>query len=111
MPSVRIEDRDLGKTALRVSALGFGCGNVGGLMIRGTAAERERAIARAVELGINYFDTAPSYGDGQSEQRSEEHTSELQSRLHLVCRLLLEKKKNKNGTRSLYELHGTAGMT
>src|SRR2546422_3613861 len=32
--------------------------------------------------------------------RSEEHTSELQSRLHLVCRLLLEKKKNKF-TRSL----------
>src|SRR2546429_1034529 len=29
-----------------------------------------------------------------SNQRSEEHTSELQSRLHLVCRLLLEKKKN-----------------
>src|SRR3989449_3149503 len=29
-------------------------------------------------------------------QRSEEHTSELQSRLHLVCRLLLEKKKKKN---------------
>src|SRR2546429_2499011 len=28
-------------------------------------------------------------------ERSEEHTSELQSRLHLVCRLLLEKKKNK----------------
>src|SRR2546422_4317719 len=30
-----------------------------------------------------------------ASQRSEEHTSELQSRLHLVCRLLLEKKKNK----------------
>src|SRR2546429_2766510 len=30
--------------------------------------------------------------------RSEEHTSELQSRLHLVCRLLLEKKKKKNIT-------------
>src|SRR5687768_18285009 len=30
-----------------------------------------------------------------SEERSEEHTSELQSRLHLVCRLLLEKKKKK----------------
>src|SRR2546422_5943271 len=29
------------------------------------------------------------------EERSEEHTSELQSRLHLVCRLLLEKKKKK----------------
>src|SRR2546429_4869665 len=33
-------------------------------------------------------------------QRSEEHTSELQSRLHLVCRLLLEKKKNKKRTYS-----------
>src|SRR2546429_7231410 len=32
---------------------------------------------------------------GRAAQRSEEHTSELQSRLHLVCRLLLEKKKNK----------------
>src|SRR2546429_6184218 len=33
-------------------------------------------------------------GDHASGDRSEEHTSELQSRLHLVCRLLLEKKKN-----------------
>src|SRR2546422_3818165 len=33
----------------------------------------------------------------QPEPRSEEHTSELQSRLHLVCRLLLEKKKKKDG--------------
>src|SRR2546429_3507434 len=31
-------------------------------------------------------------------ERSEEHTSELQSRLHLVCRLLLEKKKNQNNS-------------
>lgn len=63
-----MEYRPLGKTGLEVSALGFGCGNVGGLMIRGTPAERERAVARAVELGINYFDTAPSYGDGVSER-------------------------------------------
>src|SRR2546429_6435792 len=33
---------------------------------------------------------------GANYTRSEEHTSELQSRLHLVCRLLLEKKKNTN---------------
>src|SRR2546422_6840197 len=33
--------------------------------------------------------------------RSEEHTSELQSRLHLVCRLLLEKKKKKRGAMSI----------
>jgi len=59
--------RTLGRTELRVGVLGFGCGNVGGLLIRGTPAERERAVARAVDLGINYFDTAPLYGDGQSE--------------------------------------------
>ncbi|MBI3628912.1 MAG: aldo/keto reductase [Candidatus Rokubacteria bacterium] len=63
-----MERRKLGKTGLEVSTLGFGCGNVGGLMIRGTPAEQERAVARALELGINYFDTAPAYGDGESEQ-------------------------------------------
>ena len=63
-----MELRNLGKTGLRVSTLGFGCGNVGGLIIRGTPAERERAVARAMELGVNYFDTAPSYGDGESER-------------------------------------------
>jgi L-galactose dehydrogenase/L-glyceraldehyde 3-phosphate reductase len=62
-----MEQRTLGRTGLRVAVLGFGCGNVGGLMIRGSRADRERAVARAVELGINYFDTAPSYGDGESE--------------------------------------------
>src|SRR2546422_2388986 len=36
-------------------------------------------------------------GNGGIEARSEEHTSELQSRLHLVCRLLLEKKKLMEG--------------
>src|SRR2546429_3796200 len=35
----------------------------------------------------------------EKEVRSEEHTSELQSRLHLVCRLLLEKKKKPNFSR------------
>ncbi|MGH7358128.1 MAG: aldo/keto reductase [Candidatus Rokuibacteriota bacterium] len=63
-----MEYRLLGRTGLRVSALGFGCGNVGGLMVRGTPAERERAVARAIELGVNFFDTAPLYGDGLSEE-------------------------------------------
>src|SRR5690625_5625549 len=38
----------------------------------------------------------------RSRMRSEEHTSELQSRGHLVCRLLLEKKKKKNTIRLTY---------
>src|SRR2546422_7589850 len=42
---------------------------------------------------IASIERCPVFG-GMLKRRSEEHTSELQSRLHLVCRLLLEKKKN-----------------
>lgn len=60
--------RAFGKTGLEVCVLGFGCGAVGGLMVRGTTADQERTIARAIELGVNYFDTAPAYGNGTSER-------------------------------------------
>ncbi|HJR02743.1 MAG TPA: aldo/keto reductase [Methylomirabilota bacterium] len=63
-----MEYRTLGRTGLKVSALAFGCGDVGGLMVRGTPAERERGVARAIEHGINYLDTAPAYGSGESEK-------------------------------------------
>ena len=63
-----MERRTLGRTGLEVNPLGFGCGAVGGLMTRGAARDQERAVARALELGINYFDTAPIYGDGESEK-------------------------------------------
>ena len=59
--------RPLGRTGLTVSTLGFGCGAVGGLMVRGTQADRERAVAMAIDAGVTYFDTAPQYGDGVSE--------------------------------------------
>jgi aryl-alcohol dehydrogenase-like predicted oxidoreductase len=57
----------LGRTGLHVSELGFGCGMVGGLLVRGEYPTMRRALARAVEAGVNYFDTAPLYGNGQSE--------------------------------------------
>lgn len=63
-----VETRPFGLDATPVSLLGFGCGAVGGLMVRGAAADQERAVARAMEAGINYFDTAVQYGDGASEQ-------------------------------------------
>jgi aryl-alcohol dehydrogenase-like predicted oxidoreductase len=53
---------------MRLSLLGFGCGAVGGLMVRGEPADQERTIARALAAGINYFDTAVQYGDGESER-------------------------------------------
>lgn len=63
-----MEQRTLGRTGLKVGVLGFGCGDVGGLIVRGTQAERERAVSRALEAGTNYFDTAASYGNGESEK-------------------------------------------
>jgi len=62
-----MEMRVFGRTGMQVSVLGFGCGAVGGLMVRGSAADQQRAIARALEVGINYFDTAVQYGMGASE--------------------------------------------
>src|SRR5690242_14036804 len=60
--------RALGTTGLTVSALGFGCGSIGGLMVRGEPAAQRAAVARALDAGITYFDTAPQYGDGRSEE-------------------------------------------
>lgn len=85
-----MEYRTLGRTGLRVSALGFGCGNVGGLMVRGAPAERERAAARALELGINYFDTAPSYGDGLSERHLGQALRALRAEAYVGTKFRLE---------------------
>lgn len=63
-----MERRAFGRTGLDIATLGFGCGAVGGLMVRASAAEQERTIAEALDAGINYFDTAVQYGDGESER-------------------------------------------
>ncbi len=63
-----MQTRKLGRTGLSVSVLTFGCGAVGGLMTRGASIDQERAVARALEAGINHFDTAPAYGNGASEE-------------------------------------------
>jgi L-galactose dehydrogenase/L-glyceraldehyde 3-phosphate reductase len=63
-----MEMRVFGRSGMRLSLLGFGCGAVGGLMVRGDANDQERTIARAIAEGINYFDTAVQYGNGESEK-------------------------------------------
>ncbi len=63
-----MQKRVFGRTGMQLSVLGFGCGAVGGLMVRGDAADQERTVARAIASGVNYFDTAVQYGDGESEK-------------------------------------------
>src|SRR2546429_7295783 len=67
----------------------------------------ERGLGQIVVRQVELADLGSDHGLGASGQgrvaygeRSEEHTSELQSRLHLVCRLLLEKKKNNTHIRT-----------
>src|SRR5207253_10976545 len=60
----------------------------------GAGALRQKGLARASQGGLSVGDTYTINGFA-AKNRSEEHTSELQSRGHLVCRLLLE-KKNKH---------------
>jgi aryl-alcohol dehydrogenase-like predicted oxidoreductase len=60
--------RVFGRTGLQLSALGFGCGAVGGLMVRGDPTDQERTVAQAIAAGVNYFDTAVQYGNGESEK-------------------------------------------
>src|SRR2546422_1782349 len=73
--------------------------NVGRAIDMVKADERPSEVLTAEVLRSARGRTVRPKTSGQKQyvdgQRSEEHTSELQSRLHLVCRLLLEKKKNE----------------
>jgi len=63
-----MQSRIFGRTGMQISVLGFGCGAVGGFMVRGDPADQERVVARAIAAGVNYFDTAVQYGNGESEK-------------------------------------------
>src|SRR2546422_816415 len=66
------------------------------LIVIGGGPAGATAALRARELGASVALVERNSRARSAAVRSEEHTSELQSRLHLVCRLLLEKKKKKN---------------
>ena len=63
-----MEYRPLGRTGLQVSAIGFGCQEIGGGYGDIEEPEFARAVGRALDLGINCFDTAEAYGFGASER-------------------------------------------
>jgi len=63
-----MEFRELGRTGLKVSALGFGAWAIGGAWGSVDDSESLAALNRAIELGVNFFDTADVYGGGRSER-------------------------------------------
>jgi aryl-alcohol dehydrogenase-like predicted oxidoreductase len=62
-----MEYRPFGKTELKVSAIGFGCWEIGGTYGRIDESQFRRAVERAIVSGITSFDTAEAYGMGVSE--------------------------------------------
>jgi L-galactose dehydrogenase/L-glyceraldehyde 3-phosphate reductase len=60
--------RPFGRSGRQISELVFGGGWVGGILIHQEPKTRVAAIERALTAGINWIDTAPSYGDGESER-------------------------------------------
>ena len=60
--------RRLGRTDLRISELAFGCGRSGGILIDADDRTKLGAVRLALDCGINWFDTAPQYGQGKSEE-------------------------------------------
>ena len=58
----------LGRTQLLVSRLGFGCSTIASLATRYATAEVQAALLEAMEQGVNFFDTADVYGQGDSER-------------------------------------------
>src|SRR5687768_18341339 len=84
-------------SVIAIASSAFAADTAASKDLRLVEAAKARNSAAAVALLQKRIDPNIPEPDGTTalHWRSEEHTSELQSRLHLVCRLLLEKKKKK----------------
>lgn len=91
--------RDFGNTGLKVSELVFGGGAVGGLLINQTDAVKRQAVKGAMDAGINWIDTAPSYGQGRSEQALGWLLSELDEQPCISTKFTID-------TRNLNDIEG-----
>jgi aryl-alcohol dehydrogenase-like predicted oxidoreductase len=82
-----MQTRPFGATGLMCSAIGFGCGRTGGLLINGPLEDRRRAMRAALDGGINWFDTAEAYG---SEQALGELLAEVPEDPHVSTKVTID---------------------
>jgi aryl-alcohol dehydrogenase-like predicted oxidoreductase len=78
--------RRLGRTGWEVSAVSFGCWAIGGAWGQVDDNESIEALRRAVELGVNFFDTADVYGDGHSERLLAQLRRECGETIHIATK-------------------------
>jgi aryl-alcohol dehydrogenase-like predicted oxidoreductase len=82
--------RTIGKTGLRVSEIGFGCGNNAVLMVKAPHEDQVKAVRHALDAGINFFDTAFAYGLGKSEENLGKILNELGAQPVISTKIRLE---------------------
>jgi D-threo-aldose 1-dehydrogenase len=85
-----MRQRPFGRSGLQVSELVFGGGWVGGLLIHQDDESKLEALRRALEARINWIDTAPSYGDGKSEEALGWLLREVDQKPHLSTKVRLD---------------------
>ena len=74
--------RTLGRTGARLSVIGYG----GILCTQVEQAQADRHVASAVERGVTYFDVAPSYGNGEAEEKLGPALEPHRSGVFLACK-------------------------
>lgn len=82
--------RTIGKTGIKVSEIGFGCGNNAVLMVKAPHDDQVKAVRHALEAGINFFDTAFAYGLGKSEENLGRILRELGAQPVISTKIRLE---------------------
>jgi aryl-alcohol dehydrogenase-like predicted oxidoreductase len=80
--------RRLGKTGFQVSEMGYGAWGIGGkLWLGGDDRESSQALRLAIELGVNFIDTALAYGDGHSEQLVGQVVRETRHKIYVASKV------------------------
>ncbi|MCX7735052.1 MAG: aldo/keto reductase, partial [bacterium] len=79
--------RNFGKTGWKVSEIGFGAWAIGGTWGKVDDKESLYALHKAVDLGVNFFDTADVYGDGKSEQLISQLRKERSEEFYIATKL------------------------
>jgi aryl-alcohol dehydrogenase-like predicted oxidoreductase len=82
--------RTVGKTGVKVSEIGFGCGNNAVLMVKAPYEDQLRAVRYALDQGITFFDTAFAYGLGKSEENLGRILNELGANPVISTKIRLE---------------------
>jgi aryl-alcohol dehydrogenase-like predicted oxidoreductase len=82
--------RTIGKTGVKVSEIGFGCGNNAVLMVKAPYEDQLKTVRHALDYGITFFDTAFAYGLGKSEENLGRILNELGANPVISTKIRLE---------------------